>query len=175
MKANLPFINDVITVLTEIGSGKTDHIFDRISKGMYNEAQIETAKYPSIYKIASLFITTACLLMKLSETTDTQYLESTALRMAEVLERFTDCLYEEVEKVAAFKRANASIGLLRTTMETLFQELSDEDRVQDYSFLDISMLCGAKATLLMGISVIETELLHCDWGLTERTEPDDGV
>ena len=175
MKANLPFINDVITVLTEIGSGKTDHIFDRISKESYDEAQIETAKYPSIYKVASLFTPAACLLMKLSETTDTQYLESTALRMAEVLERFTDCLCEESEKVAAFKRANASIGLLRTTMETLFQELSDEDHLQDYSFLDISMLCGAKASLLMGISVVETELLHCDWGLAERTEPDDGI
>lgn len=175
MKADLPFINDVITVLTEIGSGETDHIFDRISKGMYDEAQVETAKYPSIYKVASLFAPAACLLMKLSETTDTQYLETTALRMAEVLERFSDCLYEEVEKVAAFKRANASIGLLRTTMETLFQELSDEDHVHDYSFLDISMLCGAKATLLMGISVVETELLHYNWGLTERTKVDDEV
>ena len=175
MKADLPFINDAITVLTEIGSGKTDHIFDRISKGMHDEAQVETAKYPSIYKVASLFTPAACLLMKLSETTDIQYLEATALRMAEALERFVDCLYEDVEKVAAFKRANASIGLLRTAMETLFQELSDEDHLQDYSLLDISMICGAKASLLMGISVAETELLHYDWGLTERTKVDDGV
>ena len=114
-------------------------------------------------------------MMKLSETTDIQYLEATALRMAEALERFVDCLYEDVEKVAAFKRANASIGLLRTAMETLFQELSDEDHLQDYSLLDISMICGAKASLLMGISVAETELLHYDWGLTERTKVDDGV
>lgn len=175
MKANLPFINDAITVLTEIGSGKTDHIFDRISKGMYDKAQIETAKYPSIYKVAALFTTATCLLMKLSETTDIQYLETTALRMAEALERFVDCLYEDVEKVSAFKRANASIGLLRTAMETLFQELSDEDHLQNYSFLDISMICGAKASLLMGISVAETELLHYNWGLTERTKVDDGV